>query len=62
MKQKQVEWTFEQRVAIDGRAHTEECMMLLIREGRDIPNLPNIPAHRRLSPQTDRRSGEFFTV
>ena len=48
MKQKQVEWTFEQRVAISGHAHTEEDMMLLIREGRDIALAGGVPEQKHL--------------
>lgn len=44
MKQKQAELAFEQQVAISGHAHTEEYMMLLIREGRDIALAGRVPA------------------
>ena len=48
MKQKQAELAFEQQVAISGHAHTEEYMMLLIREGRDIALAGRVPEQKHL--------------
>ena len=45
---KPVERAFEQQVATDGHTNTEEYMMLLIREGRDIALAGRMPKQRHL--------------